>query len=92
MEAEKKYIDKLITQKKRTIIVRKEKMKLLNNFIIEQNKTLDLISELEEDIERLNEEIVNLKTTNNELLNKYNALSSSKLGKLTLKYWKYKKR
>ena len=91
MEIKNNYINSLITQKKRTIITRKEKIKLLNNFIIEQKKSLDLISILENEIEKLNEEITSLKKSNKELSQKYKALSNSKLGKITLKYWKYKK-
>ncbi|MDC4240152.1 MULTISPECIES: hypothetical protein [Clostridium] len=92
MEIKNNYINSLITQKKRTIITRKEKIKLLNNFIIEQKKSLDLISILENEIEKLNEEITSLKKSNKELSQKYKALSNSKLGKITLKYWKYKKK
>lgn len=92
MDIEKNYINKLITQKKRTIITRKEKIKLLNNFITEQKKSLDLIDSLEKDIQILNKEIISLKKANDELSNKYKALSSSKLGKITLKYWNYKKK
>jgi hypothetical protein len=92
LEIKNNYINSLITQKKRTIITRKEKIKLLNNFIIEQKKSLDLISILENEIEKLNEEITSLKKSNKELSQKYKALSNSKLGKITLKYWKYKKK
>ena len=92
MEIKNNYINSLITQKKRTIITRKEKIKLLNNFIIEQKKSLDLISILENEIEKFNEEITSLKKSYKELSQKYKALSNSKLGKITLKYWKYKKK
>lgn len=93
------YRDKLIEQKKRTIITRKEKINEYNKFNSEYYKTMEFIEDMEKYINKLEleKEIIEkkyLKAQHNyEVLErKYRALSNSKLGKITLKIWNIRKK
>lgn len=115
------YRDKLEEQKKRTIIIRKEKVKHYEMFIKELEKELYLINSIElsgslenlklndldlsnkyiqlnSDMSKLQDDYISLKNKYNELKKeneiikkRYNALRNSKLGKIMIKYWKFKK-
>ncbi|AQM59020.1 hypothetical protein [Clostridium baratii] len=110
------YRYKLEEQKKRTIIVRKEKIKQYEIFIKELEKDLEFINsidlnnynndfdiknryiEIRDELSKLSIENKDLKNKYNELekenkilKKRYNALSNSKLGKIMIKYWKFKK-
>lgn len=90
------YRNKLIEQKKRTIIARKEKIQIQKILIDEFSKELKLLKKIEEiesgkDIQKLQNKIKALEKENKNLKRKYEALSKSKLGRLTLKYWGIKK-
>lgn len=88
------YREKLIEQKKRTIIVRKEKKQVQEQLIEELKKELEVldnydskkvIKEQKLKIEQLTKEL-------NVLKRRYDALKNSKLGRITLKYWDLKRR
>ena len=90
------YRKKLIEQKKRTIVARKEKVEIQNKLIQQLEIELDLLEKIEElkdnTVEKeLQKKILILEKENREIKRKYEALSKSKLGRLTLKYWSTKK-
>lgn len=99
-ENDKVFREKLVEQKKRTIVTRKEKLQVQQKLIEQLNKEricLDEIASVKEEVKDKENEIKNLKTEIEQLKKKhdiiskrYNALSNSKLGKITLKYWKVK--
>ncbi|WP_246942871.1 FkbM family methyltransferase [Bacillus pinisoli] len=72
-----------------------DKINLLSKeeeFILKLEHEVIKNKKLEHEKEQINKQYNQLIKKNNELLKKYNALSSSKLGKLTVEYWKIAKK